>query len=431
MRPAAKFHLVLGNLLERKSRTLIAAGVIALAVAVVMFVASLALGFLSGVMQKAEEAFPPTLLTVKPNALNLSILTFNSNALGKKQADEIAAMDGVVYAAAQTPLKMPLHATGNIMGSEIATDAVVVGIGPEVLAKELSDPKVFSYDEATSFPVPCVLPRYFLDMYNLAYAESMGLPKINESFAIGKDFILHIGSSFLLGSPDSGKVQDIQIPCRIVGMTSNPSLFVGLLLPLGHALELNRLYGSGGEPQFNAIHVEVGDAREVAGITAKIREMGFIVESHLESLEKVQMAAQAATLLTGLFAALIVAIAAAGIFNTFSLIMAQRRGEVGLLRAVGGTRRDVTRLFVWEVAMLALLGGGAGAAVSAAVLTWADRRLLSILPKISFLPEHLFRVSPLLAIACILGAVALSVLATYPIIRRITATPPATLVSEA
>ena len=431
MRPAAKFHLVVGNLLERKSRTFIAAGVIALAVAVVMFVASLALGFLSGVMQKAEEAFPPTLLTVKPNALNLSILTFNANSIGAQQAEEIAAMEGVVYAAPQTPLKMPLHATGNIMGSEVATDAVVIGIGPQVLAGELSDPKVFSYDEATSYPVPCVLPRYFLDMYNFAYAESMGLPKINESFAIGKDFILHIGASFLLGGPGGGPAQDVQIPCRIVGMTSNPSLFVGLLIPLGHALEMNRMYGSGGEIQYNALHVEVADARDVAGITAKIRAMGFIVQSRLESLEKVQMAAQAATLLTGLFAALIVAIAAAGIFNTFSLIMAQRRGEVGLLRAVGGTRREVTRLFVWEVAMLGLIGGGVGAGVSGTLLAWADRKLLSILPQISFLPEHLFRVSPLLAAACVLGAMGLSVLATYPIIRRITATPPATLVSEA
>lgn len=431
MRGSGTTHLVLANLAEQKGRTLTAACVIALAVGVVMFVAALAAGFVNGALRKAEEAFPPTLLTVRPKALNLAMLSFHAGRMDDDTVEAVAKMEGVAYAAPQAPLRIPLHATGNIMGQMVATDAVMLGVGREVLADELPDPSVFAYDAATSLPVPCVLPRFFLDMYNLAYAESQGLPKINESFALGKDFTLHLGMSYFTGTSPSGPASHVEVPCRIVGLTGNPALFAGVLIPLEHARELNRLYApGGGATQYNAIHVKVDDARRVPEVAARVDAMGFAVDSR-DTLQKLQFVARAATLVTVLFALVVVAIAAASVFNTFSLIMAQRRGEVGLLRAVGGTRRQVARLFMLEVGVIGLAGGAAGVLASWALLAWADRRLLGLLPEVSFLPDHLFHVSPLMAAACVAGATALSVLATLPVIRRTTHTPPATLVSEA
>jgi ABC-type spermidine/putrescine transport system permease subunit I len=51
-------YIVLGNLAERKMRTVTAAFVIAFAVAVVMVVVALMLGFLQSATEKAREAFP-------------------------------------------------------------------------------------------------------------------------------------------------------------------------------------------------------------------------------------------------------------------------------------------------------------------------------------------------------------------------------------
>src|SRR6185437_3237161 len=48
------------------------------------------------------------------------------------------------------------------------------------------------------------------------------------------------------------------------------------------------------------------------------------------------------------------------IYNTIGIAVAQRRREIGMLRALGVLRREVRNLFVAEVLLLATLGSGLG-----------------------------------------------------------------------
>jgi putative ABC transport system permease protein len=78
--------------------------------------------------------------------------------------------------------------------------------------------------------------------------------------------------------------------------------------------------------------------------------------------------------LTGMLAMAIV-IALLGIANTLALSIMERRREIGLLRAVGMTRRQVRRMIRWEAVLIAvfgavigmLVGVGLGVAVVAAI----------------------------------------------------------------
>lgn len=78
--------------------------------------------------------------------------------------------------------------------------------------------------------------------------------------------------------------------------------------------------------------------------------------------------------LTGMLAMAIV-IALLGIANTLALSIIERRREIGLLRAVGMTRRQVRRMIRWEAVLIAvfgaligmLVGVGLGVAVVAAI----------------------------------------------------------------
>ena len=60
------------------------------------------------------------------------------------------------------------------------------------------------------------------------------------------------------------------------------------------------------------------------------------------------------------FAGVSVVVGSFVIWNTFNVLVAQRRREVALLRAVGATRRQVQLLFLTEAAALATLGGALG-----------------------------------------------------------------------
>jgi hypothetical protein len=308
------------------------------------------------------------------------------------------------------------------------SDAVVVGIDPAMVAGDVRGPHRFEYDEATSQPIPVIVPKFFLDMYNLAYADSLGLPKVNEDYVIGKSFRMIIGETYLLGG--DGNNRSTVLECRVVGLTSNPSLMSGILIPVGHAAELNRWYSGRGGASYTAVHIKVGDLRRVDEVTSAVSAMGFTVEGNRETISKFLFMGRIAAGVVTLFGAAVALIAAISVYNTFSLVMRERRGEVGLLRAVGATRGMVFALFVFEVAAVAVAGAAVGVAASWPLLEWANSATLTRLPPMSFLPERLFALNGWMALACAGGAVVICELAALPVIARTIRRPPAALVSE-
>ena len=62
------------------------------------------------------------------------------------------------------------------------------------------------------------------------------------------------------------------------------------------------------------------------------------------------------------------AIAVLGIVNTLALSVHERTHEIGMLRAVGMTRRQLRRSVRWESVIIAAIGGSVGLALG---LAWA------------------------------------------------------------
>jgi putative ABC transport system permease protein len=80
--------------------------------------------------------------------------------------------------------------------------------------------------------------------------------------------------------------------------------------------------------------------------------------------------AAAKTALTALFlglGAVALLVGGVGIANVMVISVLERRGEVGLRRALGATRRDVGMQFLTESLLLSLLGGALGVIIGAAI----------------------------------------------------------------
>jgi putative ABC transport system permease protein len=100
-------------------------------------------------------------------------------------------------------------------------------------------------------------------------------------------------------------------------------------------------------------------------------------------------------------------VAGIGIANVMVIAVLERRGEIGLRRALGAERSHIAVQFVAEAALLALVGGGLGAGLGAvATITYASARHWS--PLVSL---------PALGLA-IIGATGVGALAgLYPALR--------------
>lgn len=68
---------------------------------------------------------------------------------------------------------------------------------------------------------------------------------------------------------------------------------------------------------------------------------------------------------TSMFSFFIVVVALAGIINTLLLSVYEKRREIGMLKAMGMTDRDVQRLFIFEGIIIGLLGALLGVALGA------------------------------------------------------------------
>lgn len=373
-------YLVLLGLRERWARFLLT--VLALAVATVVNVLTFVHGFdvIRESIRRAEELFPRGLLTVRPKAFDFMAFKFNATVLDDRVVETIARLSGVEFVAPQLSLKMPLRAEGEIMGQSAVSDVVVVGIDSKLVETDVEPGNRFIYDESTSQPIPCVIPRFFLDMYNLAYADSLGLPKINERYPIGKTFSLVIGETYLLGgaSDRSAKLQ-----CKVVGLTRQTPLMVGVLIPLEHAKALNRWYHGRSAGEYNVLHVKLSDLAKYDEVTSAIRALGFQTESRDEALDNFLFVVRLVRLAMAGFGLMIGFLAAVAVFNTISLSVMLRREEFQVLYAVGGTAGYLRSLLLSEAFVTGGLSGLIAGGAAHAVVQALSRHVVPFLAEIS------------------------------------------------
>lgn len=158
---------------------------------------------------------------------------------------------------------------------------------------------------------------------------------------------------------------------------------VGVLGPRGQQLGMNMddvvmVPVATGMRMFNRtslfrIVIDVGSESELAAVEQRTREI--LVERHGEEdvtliteaavVDSLSAILNALTLALGAIAAISLAVAGIGILNVLLVAVSERRAEIGLLRAVGASRRQVMSCFLAEAILLSGAGGALGLAAGA------------------------------------------------------------------
>jgi putative ABC transport system permease protein len=130
------------------------------------------------------------------------------------------------------------------------------------------------------------------------------------------------------------------------------------------------------QPNASEIYVRanVNQVKQVSSLLAPSADPqnpdGVQVSRPSDALEaRAAAKGQFTTLLLGLGAVALL-VGAIGIANIMVISVLERRGEIGLRRALGATRRHISTQFLAESALLAALGGVAGLLLGA-IATWA------------------------------------------------------------
>jgi putative ABC transport system permease protein len=429
--------LVLQNL--RRGRRSFALSVFGIAVGISALTFFLALS--SGVRHVVlGQVFPIGQLEVVPQKSSLqesssplgifSSLGGGPKPLTEEVAKALAARPDVKAAYRRARLSFPARGWGGqeIIGKNFYAELIAEGVdpaamrnettlGPENFADSLGTRKPCNSDGECGAPeycpwdthqceppVPVVVSPFLVEMYNGTIAASTGLPKIGKFLAgrlRGFIFNVELGRSFI-GQAKTG-VEPHQRRVMLVGISPHAAQ-LALTFPLGYVQAWNQQYASGA-PALSSVVLELVDGADVTRLSAAVRQMGFDVAD--SGAERAGLAITLVTLLFALVSAAMVSIAAINIAHSFFRTVAERRRELGVLRAVGAASTDVRRMVLGEAAAIGLVGGALGIVV-ARLLAWLiDLASQRFVPDFPFKPETYFRFGwPL-----VLGALGCSVLA--------------------
>lgn len=223
-------------------------------------------------------------------------------------------------------------------------------------------------------------------------------------------------------------------PMRIVGIVEQEP-FGGMrsfargrmFIPIAVAEKLNVLQTSAlrdairadaAETVYTSLLVRVANPVRVATVQDAIKKMGFTTWSMLDAARNLRLVFAIFDTFLGAFGSLALAVASLGIVNTLVMAILERRREIGIMKALGASDRDIKQIFFAEAGAMGLTGGALGV-----LLGWAIGRIINFgvgvwLARQELPPQEIWSTPWWLVAAAIAFSVIVSLIAgLYPAAR--------------
>ncbi|MFO1478047.1 MAG: ABC transporter permease [Verrucomicrobiota bacterium] len=153
---------------------------------------------------------------------------------------------------------------------------------------------------------------------------------------------------------------------------------------------------------YDSADIRAADVLRARDLGRELQKEGFQVQSPQMFMEIANRIVLSISLLLGLIAGVALVVASIGITNTMVMAIYERTREIGILKSLGASNRDIRRLFLVEAGFIGLAGGlmgllagwGAGALMNPLIAWYLRYRELPM-------RGDFFAVSPLLALGVI------------------------------
>jgi hypothetical protein len=403
------------------------------------------------------ELEPPK--AADPGLLALVAGTAMPPGIPPGDVEKLRALPGVGAVFPKLRLAFPLSARGGkeIFGFEVGTSELVGdGLDPALVAGEaglaagvaaafvdpLAKPGPACLDDAgcaapaycerpsgaaegrCSDPVPVLVSRYLLEIFDKSLAPAHGLPPIASTLverAQGVTFTLRLGES-LLGRARVGAPRTVR--ARVVGV-SRRAIDLGVTLPLEVVRRWDReLAGEAAAARFSSAVVVARSGGDVASILAEAGRLGL--EPRDTRARDVSVLVSGVMALLALVAGVLFVVSASNIAYTFRVLVGERRAEIALYRALGASAADAAAWMMALALSVGVLGGAVGAVTARLLAVAADELAARRLPDFPFKPETFFAFPPWLFLAGLGFAALFAALGALGPARRAATVDPAT-----
>ncbi len=125
---------------------------------------------------------------------------------------------------------------------------------------------------------------------------------------------------------------------------------------------------------YTKLKVKCSSTKTLDQVKKTIEEQGFAVSSVSETIDQANKVFRVVQIVLMVFGLIALMVSAIGMFNTMTIALLERTEEIGIMKAIGASRLDISMMFIMESTLMGFLG-----ALGGVVLGYVEGKVLNIL----------------------------------------------------
>lgn len=365
-------EMAIRNLSTRKLRTFLTVLGVIIGTTSIIVMLSLGFGVTMASKNQIESMGDLTVIDVRPG------YNTRNSSQKKLNAKSIKDIKGLQNVKAASPI---IRANGNLVSGRFKAEYLtIIGIdsssmkdfGYEIEEGRYLRPKdegvLFGNEVGRMFSDPKRMSTGF--SYSSANGEEK--PKVD---VMRNKITLNFESPGMEGTQDSenSKFSVLLKPYGILkkkqGWEDNNSIY----LPMEYLIKLQKAHqdklpaesrNKNIGKEYDTIKVKANHIDNVASLQSSIKELGYEASSLTDWLKEMQKSMAIFQAIFGGIGAISLIVASIGITNTMIMSIYERTREIGVMKVIGASVKDIERLFLVEAAFIGFIGGFVGIILS-------------------------------------------------------------------
>ncbi len=193
-----------------------------------------------------------------------------------------------------------------------------------------------------------ILSRAMLKLFEVEDMESV----------IGKQVSFRV----FVPSEDGTETKEMELKKRytITGVSNEENKPSAIIL-------LDELTSQLAVTEYERVQVRVEASEFLDLVSAEVVERGFGVTALSKTVEQANKIFQGIQAVLAVFGGIALVVSAIGMFNTMTVTLLERTGEIGIMRTLGASARDIKILFISEAVVVGFLGGMVGIGIGVGI----------------------------------------------------------------